>query len=258
MSNHICFVQGDWLAPVIWENFERHFKACGYICHVMPLPDQDDRGWYRILHDKTAQSTSIQRLVDFYALQIVALPSPPILIGHAFGGLVVQLLLDRGIGLAGVAIAPQPPQRVFPHLGSLLQVFTAKSEQLNGICFLQMTETQFLRYVAHPMKPITDKPPFNKILCKIPKKLMIATAFGLGSRLLFNRERGPLLLISGGEDRLITSSVILANYYHQRRSLAPTDYFSFPGYGHLLMMQPGWEQVADQIIEWLQQQLGRF
>nr|WP_292413311.1 alpha/beta hydrolase [Methylophaga sp.] len=200
----------------------------------------------------------LTRLVDFYALQITALPSPPILIGHALGGMVVQLLLDRGIGLAGVAIASRPPKRSFPNLRSLLHIVTAKTDQLNGICFVQMTSAQFLRHIAHPVSPHTIELPYNKILSKIPRKLMIAISLGLGSRLLFNQERGPLLLISGGDDRLVNSSVILANYYHQRRSLAPTDYISFPGYGHLLMMQPGWEHVADQIIEWLQQQVGRF
>jgi pimeloyl-ACP methyl ester carboxylesterase len=254
MGNYICFVQGDWLAQTIWEKFERHFKACGYTCSLLSLPDQGDQRWYRILHGKDV----LTRLVDFYAVQIAALPSPPILIGHALGGMVVQLLLDRGIGLAGVAIASRPPKGFVPNLPSLLHIVTAKTEQWNGICFVQMTPAQFLRHVAHPVSPHTIELPYNKILSKIPRKLMIATSLGIGSRLLFNQERGPLLLISGGEDRLVTSSVVLANYYHQRRSLAPTDYFSFPGYGHLLMMQPCWEQVADQIIEWLQQQLGRF
>lgn len=254
INNHICFIQGDWLAQTIWEKFERHFKACGYNCSLLSHPEHGDPGWYPILQGKDP----LMCLVDFYAFQIAAFPSPPILIGHALGGMVVQLLLDRGIGLAGVAIASQPPQRAFPYLRSLLPIFEAKSEQLHGICFLQMTEAQFLRYIAHPMKSQTGKPLFNNIICKIPKKLMLATAFGLRSRLLFNRERGPLLLISGGEDRLITRSVILTNYELQRRSLAPTDFVLFAGYGHLLMMQPGWEQVADQMIEWLQQQLGRF
>ncbi|MCB2426445.1 alpha/beta hydrolase [Methylophaga pinxianii] len=254
MTNHICFIQGDWVAPVIWENFERHFKACGYICNVLSLPDQDDDGWYHILNGKAV----LDRLVDFYALKIAALPSPPVLIGHALGGLVVQILLDRGIGLAGVAIASQAPQRVFPDLGSLIHIFGAKSEQLHGICFLQMTSAQFFRHIAYPLTPQTIKLSYNKIVYKVPKRLMIALSLGIGSRLLFNQERGPLLLISGSDDRLVKSSVVLANYYHQRQSLAQSDYLLFPGYGHLLIMQPGWEQVADQIIEWLQQQLGRF
>ncbi len=47
-------------------------------------------------------------LVDHYASIIDELDSPPIIIGHSFGGLIVQILLDRGLGSAGVAIAPAP------------------------------------------------------------------------------------------------------------------------------------------------------
>jgi len=87
---------------------------------------------------------------------------------------------------------------------------------------------------------------------------MTTVALGVGSRLLFKHERGPLLLISGSDDRMVASSVVLANYFYQRQSLAPTDYICFPGYGHLIITQPGWEQVADRVLEWLQQQLGWF
>ena len=258
MVNHLCFVQGDWLSQTVWEKFERHFKACGYACSILSLPTRREPDWFRILHDKDTESSPLQRLVDFYAGQIAALPSPPILIGHALGGLIVQLLLDRGIGVAGVAIASRPPQGVFPGVRALLQILTAKSEWLHGVCFLRMTPAQFARYIAYPGSQQTAEPHYERLLGKVPQKLLISAALGVGSRLLFKQERGSLLLISADDDRMVASSVILANYFYQRRSLAPTDYISFPGYGHLLIAQPGWERVADRIIEWLQQQLGRF
>lgn len=258
MAYQVCFVQGDWLSPTVWDKFVRHFKACGYTCSVLSLPAPGEQGWYQILHGKDARSTPLGRLVDFYAKQIAAFPAPPILIGHAMGGLVVQLLLDRGLGVAGVAIAPRPPQRVFPGILSLVQIFTASAERLEGMRFLRMTPAQFARRIAHPASQKTTDLLYEKFVGRVPQKLLTTVALGVGSRLFFNHERGPLLLISGSDDRMVASSVVLANYFYQRRSLAPTDYLSFPGYGHLLITQPGWEHVADRIIEWLQQQLGRF
>lgn len=258
MLNHLCFVQGDWLDPAVWDKFERHFKACGYTCSILTLPARGESGWYRILHGKDARSSPLQLLVDYYADQIAVLPSPPILIGHALGGLVVQLLLDRGIGAAGVAIASRPPQRVFPGLRSVLQILTARAERLQGMRFLRMTPAQFVRRVAHPVSRPSAAPLYEQLVGRVPQTLMITAALGVGGRLLFTQERGPLLLISAGDDRMVARSVVLANYFYQRRSLAPTDYISFPGHGHLLITQPGWEHVADRIIEWLQQQLGWF
>lgn len=258
MGYHVCFIQGDWLASTAWEKFERHFKACGYTCSIVSLPAPGEPQWQRILHGEAGESSALQRVVDYYAEQLAGLLSPPILIGHAMGGLVVQLLLDRGIGVAGVAIASRPPHGVFPGWRALLQILTAKSEWLQGVCFLRLTPAQFSRDAALRVSAQTAAPLGDKLLGKIPQKLLIAAALGVGSRLLFKQERGPLLLISGGDDRMVTRSVVAANYSHQRRSLAPTDYISFPDSGHLLIMQSGWERIADRIIEWLQQQLGRF
>lgn len=258
MGNYVCFIQGDWLIPTVWDKFERHFKACGYTCSVLSLPDPGEQGWYRVLHGKNGRASPLRRLVDFYAEQVTALPAPPILIGHAMGGLVVQLLLDRGLGVAGIAIAPRPPQRVFPGIHSLLHIMTARVERLDGMRFLRMSPREFSRRVAYPGTRHATGQLYEKFVGRVPQTLMITATLGVGGRLLFTQERGPLLLISAGDDRMVASSVVLANYFYQRRSLAPTDYTPFPGHGHLLITQPGWERVADRIIEWLQQQLGWF
>ncbi|WP_339428646.1 alpha/beta fold hydrolase [Pseudomonas taetrolens] len=258
MDYQVCFIQGDWLAPAIWARFERHFKACGYSCCVLSLPARGEQGWYRVLHGTDSKSSPLKCLVDFYAEQIAAFPAPPVLIGHALGGLVVQLLLDRGLGVAGIAIAPRPPQRVFPGILAWLQILSTRAERLQGMNFLHMTPVQYSRRMGHPASGQTTRPLYEQYVGKVPQKLMTTVALGVGSRLFFNHERGPLLLIAGGDDRMVASSVVLANYRYQRRSLAPTDFISFPGYGHLLIAQPGWEHVADRIIEWLQRQLGWF
>ncbi|QIB52327.1 alpha/beta hydrolase [Pseudomonas sp. OIL-1] len=253
----VCFVQGDWLIPAVWDKFERHFKACGFTCCVLSLPAPGELGWHRVLHCTDTRSSPLRRLVDFYAEQIAGLPVPPILIGHAMGGLVVQLLLDRGLGVAGVAIAPRPPRRVFPDTRSLLQILAARVEHLNGMRFLRMTSAQVSRCMGHPLSK-TNGLRYERFVGRVPQTLMVTAAIGVGSRLRFNRERAPLLLVAGGDDRIVASSVVLANYIYQRRSLATTDYLLFPGYGHLIITQPGWEQVADRILEWLERQLGWF
>lgn len=255
MDYQVCFIQGDWLLPTVWDKFERHFRACGYICSVLSISAVDELRWHQILDGET-RSSLMGRLVDFYAEQIAAYPSPPILIGHALGGLVVQLLLDRGLGVAGVAIAPRPPQGVFPGVVSLLHVLTAKAERLHSVRFLRLTPVQFARTVGYPLSGRAIFPLHEKLAGRVPQRLMAAAATGVGCRLHFSRERGPLLLVTGGDDRMVASTVVQANYLHQQRSLAPTHYICFPGYGHLILTQPGWEAVADRILMWLQHQLG--
>jgi len=64
--------------------------------------------------------TIVKSLVDHYAAIIETLLEPPILIGHSFGGLIVQLLLDRGLGSRGIAIDPGNPRGVIPSLAAII------------------------------------------------------------------------------------------------------------------------------------------
>src|SRR5260370_17131642 len=45
-----------------------------------------------------------EEIVDSFASVIRALDTPPIIMGHSFGGAFTEVLLDRGLGAAGVAI----------------------------------------------------------------------------------------------------------------------------------------------------------
>lgn len=256
MTYPVCFIQGDWLLPAVWDKFERHFKACGFACSVLSLPASGEEGWCRVLQARGISSSPLECLVNYYAVQLAAAPTPPVLIGHALGGLVVQLLLDRGLGVAGIAIAPRPPQGVFAGISALLQILTAKAERQQGLRFLRLSLAQFSRRMGHPATCDTTDRLYQQLIGRVPQRLLTATALGVGSRLRFRHERGPLLLMTGNDDRMVASSVVLANYLYQRRSLAATDFIELPGYGHLLITQAGWEHVADHIIEWLQRQLG--
>jgi hypothetical protein len=46
----------------------------------------------------------LTEITDYYEEIVSGLDCGPIIRGHSFGGLITQLLLDRGLGSAGVAI----------------------------------------------------------------------------------------------------------------------------------------------------------
>src|SRR5690606_10811511 len=115
--------------------------------------------------------------------------------------------------VAGIAIASRPPQRVFPGIPSLLEMLTARVERLNGMRFPYLTPAQFSRQVGHPLSRHTTRPLYEKLVGRVPQRLMATAVIGVGSRLRFNQERGPLLLVTGGDDRVVPSSVVLANYF---------------------------------------------
>ena len=61
-------------------------------------------------------------IVDHYDGIIRGLETSPIIMGHSFGGLFTQMLLDRGLGAAGVAIDPAPVKGILTLPLSTLRV----------------------------------------------------------------------------------------------------------------------------------------
>ena len=71
-----------------------------------------------------------------------------------------------------------------------------------------------------------------------------------------NDSRAPLLLVAGGEDRVMPSSMVNANFDSYRESKAETDYKEFPNEAHFTFLQE--TKVADYVLGWaLSARMGR-
>lgn len=69
-----------------------------------------------------------------------------------------------------------------------------------------------------------------------------------------NTVRGPLLLISGQEDRVVPDSLTRAAYKLYGDSVAVSDLKQFADRGHTLTVDSGWRAVADHVLDWLAEQ----
>ena len=100
-------IHGAWLNAHSWEGFKTRYEARGYtvIAPSWPLDDRSPAE-LRASPNPALAKVGINELINHYDRLIRALPEPPILIGHSFGGTVTQHLLDRGLGAAGVVIDP--------------------------------------------------------------------------------------------------------------------------------------------------------
>ena len=104
MSQTVLFVHGGWVTPACWEPFVSFFEARGFRCLAPAWPGKD-RSVDAIRSDPSAfAGLGISQIVDHYAQFVRSLDERPILVGHSFGDLFVQLLVNRGLGSAGTAI----------------------------------------------------------------------------------------------------------------------------------------------------------
>ncbi|HTS15799.1 MAG TPA: alpha/beta hydrolase, partial [Candidatus Sulfotelmatobacter sp.] len=113
MAGRIVFIHGAWVTPRCWEPMVGFFQARGYECLAPAWPGKD-RSVEAIRADPSPLlGLGVGEIAAHYEQIVRGLDEPPILIGHSFGGLIVQLLLDRGLGAAGVALDPAPPSGVW-------------------------------------------------------------------------------------------------------------------------------------------------
>ncbi|WP_258535652.1 alpha/beta hydrolase [Bacillus sp. 03113] len=101
----ILFIHGAFVTPKSWEPMMKYFEEKGFqtLAPSWPYHEKSAEDLRKNPSDKLGQ-LKLENLVDHYTKIIKALPEKPIIIGHSFGGLLTQLLMDRDLGLAGIAI----------------------------------------------------------------------------------------------------------------------------------------------------------
>ena len=212
----------------------------------------------QLRRDPSAIATlGIGTIVDHYERIIRGLDSPPFIIGHSFGGLITQILLDRGLGAAGVAIAPAPVKGIlFLPLSTLRVSFPALSNPANNHRAVPLTAEQFHYAFANNLSEQESLAVYERYAVPGPDHVLFQAAFAnfnphAATAVDFqNDRRAPLLLISGGNDHVSPASVVEANFKLYDKSKAVTEYKEFPGRTHYTLGQDNWEEVADYALTW--------
>lgn len=252
MSRTIMLIHGAWLTPASLDLFRRRYEGAGYtvLAPAWPYMDRPIEALRQTPAPELAHLT-LGRIVDHYAGLLAQLPEPAILIGHSYGGLVVQMLLDRGLGLAGVSIDPGPAAGIKPGpkaLAAALPVFLAWAGWSRT---LTMKPGAFNRSFANRLPADAQAEAYARFIVPAPGRIYYQSVLGLGSTIDWNNpDRPPLLLISGAEDRTVEPSMVRQNLTRYQRSQASTDFLSFPDRDHFLIASSGWEEVADAALAW--------
>lgn len=252
MATTVMLIHGAWLTPLGWERFRSRYEGMGHTVLAPPWPLEDQPiEELRRAPDPALGRLTIRRVVDHYAALIQALPAPPIIMGHSYGGLFTQLLLDRGLGAAGVALDPVPIRGVIPTPRTLLSAAPALLAWGSWNRVMQMSFRQFATNFAQTLPEADKRPYYERYIVGTPGRLYWQAALSIGTGIhRRNPRRPPLLLIAGEADRTITPSLVRATYEAQRHAPSTTAFASFRGRSHFLFAEPGWEEVADRAIAW--------
>ena len=248
------------MTPLNWEKWTERYTSAGYKVVA--------RGWPGLEGDIDEIRRNPERIAGLGITEIVAhyesiigeLDRPPIIMGHSFGGLIAQILIDRGLGAAGVAISTAPVKGVLLLPFSTLKVsLPALSNPLNNHRAVPLTPEQFHYAFGNTLSEEESLKVFQRYAVPGPDHVLFQAGLAnfnphaVTTVDFHNDTRVPLLLVAGDKDHIAPPSVVKATYkLHHSKSKALTDYKEFEGRSHYILGQDGWEEVADYALDWAQ------
>jgi pimeloyl-ACP methyl ester carboxylesterase len=255
----LMFIHGAWLSSGSWENFADYFRARGFAVSAPEWPRKHgDVEEIREGADEI-EGLGLNEIVDHYESEIRAHEEPPVLIGHSYGGLIVELLLDRGLGRAGVAMSPAPPKGILVLPFSTLKAAApalAHPSRWHGV--VPLTLEEFTYGFVNTFSPADATTAYEKYA--VPETGQIFFEAGFANFHLHpptevhfkSDDRAPLLIVGAEKDHTVPASLSHKQYEKYEKSEAQTDYVEFPGRPHLMMVAEGWEEIAGGIEGWLE------
>ncbi len=252
----IVLIHGMWMTPLSWERWIDHYTAKGHQVLAPAWLGLEAEPEQLRRDPSPLRGLSIRDIIDNYETIIRGLDRPPIIIGHSFGGLIAQLLLDRGLGAAGVALDTAAPKGVLKlPLSTIRAAWPALGNPRNVKKETPLTFEQFHWCFTNALSKEDSESVYRRYYIPGSGRLFFQAGLAnfnpnAATKVDFkNPARPPLLLITGTEDRICPPSVNKANFKKQRKAPSATEAKEYAGRCHY-PGQDGWEEVADFALSW--------
>jgi len=245
----IFMIHGMFAGGWVWENYRKYFEERGYRCitptlrhHGTPLgaPPPPQLGTTGLLDYAGDLEKEIRRLDRL-----------PVIMGHSMGGLIAQILASRGLARSLVLLAPAAPRGINPVSFTVL-----KSVWKNRTRFVFWDEPMrptlegAVYSTLHLLSEDEQKKVFQKFTYESGRAAWeIAFPyfdFGKASRVDESKVKCPVLVIAGSEDRLVPAKV--SKKVAEKYGAA---YKEYGNHAHWILGEPGWENIAKYIYEWM-------
>lgn len=239
----LLFAHGGCLSASCWdEHFLDFFAERGFRAVAVSY-----RGHGGSSTPKPLRKCSIADYTDDVRWAADQLGGQPVLIGHSTGGFVVQKYLQSRDAPAGVLLASTPTRGIFPSavrvwlrhplIAMRTNIFGGPQDLFNtpplarDFLFSPQTPQPIVDAGAAAAVPESVRAVFTDQAFRLPRPRRVST---------------PLLVLGAEHDGLISNNEVRATARAYR-----TEGEIFPGMGHMMMLEPGWADVAERILGWL-------
>ncbi|GIE29384.1 hypothetical protein Ait01nite_024290 [Actinoplanes italicus] len=253
----IVLVHGFWVTPRSWENWIAHYEAKGHRVIAPAYPGFEVEVEALNADPSPIVNVTVPQIIAHLEDVIKALPEAPIIMGHSAGGAFTQILLDHGYGAAGVALnsAPTEGVRVVP-LSQVKSTFPVLKSPGNRHRAVPLSLEEWTYAFTNTFTPEESRALWERYAIPANGGILwgsVLANFQPGHQDTWvdyrNDDRAPLLFVSGSEDHIMPPAIQESNARHYKSDTI-TERREYEGYAHLLPAQKGWEQIADEVLDW--------
>lgn len=253
-SKTIVFIHGLFVTNNCWDEWIKYYESKGYKCYAPAYPLKNDcpQNLRKNITVGKIETLRLETIIKFYGDTISKIGGKPILIGHSLGGNLVQLLINKGYGSAGVCIHSGPPKGLisfkWSFLKSNLPLLTASKKKPYLMSFKKWQYS-----FTNGMTLEQQKSTYENYL--VPESAIIAKDATTNiSKVDFNKPHAPLLFTSGSADHIIPASLNKRNSKKYKDKNSIVDFKVFENRNHFVIGADGWEEVAAYIENWIVKQ----
>lgn len=249
-SKTIVLIHGNFVNNTTWANWKTYYEQKGYTVHAIPNPGHagNPADLRKNIHPELVK-TGFVDIVQNMARYIDTLPEKPLVIGHSMAGMAVMKLVEMGKATAGVSIDGAPPKNVFPPFSTIMIALGAFGFFSRKGYFMGTREWYNKAFFNTLPASERDKA-YDAIAVPESHKVSQQLVLNSFSNIDFKKPHAPLLFIGGGNDAIFPPSLTkkIAASYTDKNSRV--DFRLFEGKSHFICGEPGWENVADSILNW--------
>jgi non-heme chloroperoxidase len=247
----VVFVHGLWLLAGSWDPWRALFESAGYSTVAPDWPDDPSTVEEGRRRPELFAGKSVQGITDHVAQVIKGLKTKPAIVGHSFGGLIIQKLAGQGLASVSVPIDPGPFRGVLPlPFSSLKAVSAVLRNPANRKRSVMLTYEQFRYSFVNAVDEVEAKRLYDAFPVPGSGVPLFQAAFANVNPSTEARvdsttpNRGPMKIISGEKDHTVPWAIANASFKRQRRNSGVTEIEEIKNRGHSLVIDSGWEEVA--------------
>lgn len=257
MSETIVMIHGMWCRPWVWDDYKKVFENKGYRCIVPTLRCHDVNP-----NDAPNPRLGTTSLLDYardLEKEIGQLGERPILMGHSMGGILAQILGSRGFASALVLLTTASPRGIWALSPSVIRSFWSVMTKWNFWKKpMRQKFDEAVYSMLHLLPAEEQKANYEKFVYESGRA---ASEIGFwffdpkrASRVDESKITCPVLIVAGSQDRITPAWVVrrLAKKYSDIAT-----YKEYPGHAHWVIGEPGWQEVAQDVADWLSKALAK-